>query len=750
VTHLPDLIQDLGLILMAAAITTILFKKLKQPIVLGYLIAGFFVGPHFAFFPSVKDSHNISVWAEIGVIFMLFGLGLEFSFKKLKKVGRSASITACFEIIFMLGAGYLLGQLLGWSKMDSLFLGGILSISSTTIIVRAFEELDLKRRSFASLVFGVLIVEDLIAIVLLVLLSSVAATQSLSGADLAFTAGRFGFFLVLWFLLGIYLLPILFKWLQNLLSSETTLIVSLGLCLMMVVVATNVGFSPALGAFVMGSLLAETTQGKTIEHLILPVKDLFAAVFFVSVGMMINPKILIDEMPTILLITAVTIVGKFLSSSIGALLSGKNLKMSVQTGMSLAQIGEFSFIIATLGITLKVTSEFLYPIAVAVSALTTFATPYLIKVSEGFYNWMDRRIPVTVKNSLIRYEATMSASSETHLLSLLWNEYGVKIVLNSVLVVAITITTRSWITTKATAQFGDLHFLNILLCLGTLVVCAPFLWAILAGKGNSKEVYSDEVVYLLSRIQIGILIFRFLVFCILTGFVISQFTSIQAISGLALFAYAAIGILLFSKYSSPIYKKIEEKFISNINGYPELKLNPDVQELAPWDANLVDFVLTPFSPFVGKTLLQSELRERFGVTLAVIERGSKRILAPTRHDQLFAGDKLFLIGTDVALSKVKSFIEAEQPEAITPISESFGLASLTVLKTDSFVGKSIRECGIRDTVNGLIVGVERDGKRILNPDSSMVLHAKDRIWIVGDKELIKNLRLHEKKREVIV
>ena len=368
--HLPDLIQDLGLILMAAALVTILFKKLKQPVVLGYLIAGFLVGPNFAFLPTVKDHASILIWAEIGVIFMLFGLGLEFSFKKLKKVGKSASITASFEILCMLGCGYLTGQLLGWSKMDSLFLGGILSISSTTIIVRAFDELNLKGRSFVSLVFGVLIVEDLIAILLLVLLSSVAVTQSLSGSELLFSALRLGFFLIIWFLLGIYLLPVLLRNFREHLSDETMLIVSLGLCLMMVVIATQVGFSPALGAFVMGSILAETPKGQRIEQLLLPVKNLFSAIFFVSVGMLINTRILLSHFDIILLIAVVTIAGKFVSSLIGALLSGRSLKSSVQAGMSLAQIGEFSFIIATLGVTLKVTSDFLYPIAVAVCALT--------------------------------------------------------------------------------------------------------------------------------------------------------------------------------------------------------------------------------------------------------------------------------------------------------------------------------------------------------------------------------------------
>ena len=328
--HLPALIQDLGIILIVAAIVTLLCKKLKQPVVLGYLIAGFLVGPHIPFIPTVTDTESIKVWAEIGVIFLLFGLGLEFSFKKLAKVGKSASITGIVEIVFMLGAGYLTGKILGWSTMDSLFLGGILSISSTTIIVRAFDELGMKGRNFAGLVFGVLIVEDLIAILLLVILSSLAVTASMSGGDLLSSSVRLGFFMALWFLLGIYILPVFLKKIQIFLSDETMLIVSIGLCLMMVIVATHAGFSPALGAFVMGSLLAETREGHRIEHLLIPVRDLFAAVFFVSVGMMIDPKILSEYFGIIVLMTVITILGKLISTTLGALASGRSLKNSVQ------------------------------------------------------------------------------------------------------------------------------------------------------------------------------------------------------------------------------------------------------------------------------------------------------------------------------------------------------------------------------------------------------------------------------------
>jgi CPA2 family monovalent cation:H+ antiporter-2 len=744
--HLPDLIQDLAFILMTAAIVTLLFKKLKQPVVLGYLIAGLLVGPHFSWTPSVRETRDISIWAEIGVIFMLFGLGLEFSFKKLVQVGKSATITASFEIFAMLVIGYVAGQLMGWSRMDSLFLGGILSISSTTIIVRAFDELGLKGRGFVSLVFGVLIVEDLIAILLLVLLSSVAATQSLSGSDLAYSSLRLGFFLVLWFLLGIYLLPIFFNRFRSLLSDETMLIVSVALCLVMGVVASHLGFSPALGAFVMGSILAETREGHRIERLILPVKDLFSAVFFVSVGMLIDPGVLREHWKVILLMTVLTIAGKLVSTTIGALLSGRSFRHSVQAGMSLAQIGEFSFIIATLGISLKVTSDFLYPIAVAVSAVTTFTTPYLIQASDKVCAWLEKRLPDGMKESLARYEAAMAPGPGGSVVSLLWKEYGVKVALNSVIVVGLTLAMRRLALPRIDGVLSDLlpdtAPTHLLVCAVTLMLAAPFFWAIFAGGPKHAMAYAGETAERLRRLQIGVLIARILIGSVLTGFVVGSFTSVLAFSGVLLIVFATVGAVFFSRFSEPLYQRIESRFLSNLTENERLAIEKKAETpvLAPWDATLAEFMLSPNSPLVAKSLQASGLKEKFGVTIAMIERGEKRILAPQRGDLLLPGDKLFLIGTDEQLLAAREMIEPKPAALPPPVSDAFGLTSLVLLPTDRFVGRPIRECGLREAVNGLIVGIERDNVRLLSPDSSMTLMAGDLIWLVGDQGRIRGLR----------
>lgn len=738
--HLPHLIQDLGLILVAAAVVTILSKRLKQPIVLGYLVAGFLVGPHFSYIPSIQDHESIKIWAEIGVIFMLFGLGLEFSFKKLATVGKSASISAISEVLFMIGLGYLVGQFIGWKKMDSLFLGAIISISSTTIIVKAFEELNLKGKGFVSLVFGVLIVEDLIAVLLLVLLSSIAVTQTLSGSELLYTSLRFGFFLVLWFLLGIYLLPSLLQKIKKDLSDETILIISVGLCLMMVIIANHVGFSPALGAFVMGSLFAETREGHRIEHILLPIKDLFSAIFFVSVGMLIDPQIIYKHFGVIALLTFVVVFGQTISCTIGALLSGKNLKTSIQSGMSLGQIGEFSFIIATLGLSLGVVSDFLYPITIAVSAVTTFVSPYTIRYSESFSNWVEKKIPSNIKNSLVKYETAMNASSDPKILSVLIHSYGVKILLNSVIIIALALL-NSKIILPYLNQNIDIDSLNLWVCFLTLIMSGPFLWAIVLGQVNIPATLDSQTVNILNKLQIGIYLIRFFIGCALLGFVIGAFTTITAISGSLLLGFSALGIF-FSRFAEPLYKNIESRFMANLSAKErhQLEKKSKVPELAPWNIALTEFILSPNSSLVAKSLQDSKLKERFGVTITMITRGENKMIAPPGKELLLPYDKICLIGTDEQLEKAKKVIEVKPEETTSTNIDAYGLTSITLKDSDPFIDKPIRSSGIREIANGLIVGVERNGKRILSPEPNMELKVDDLIWIVGDLAQIKSLR----------
>jgi CPA2 family monovalent cation:H+ antiporter-2 len=736
--HLPVLITDLALILAAAGVTTLLFKLIKQPLVLGYILAGLLVGPHINFIPTVTDSESIHTWAEIGVVFLLFSLGLEFSFKKLAKVGGSASITAVVEVLFMLLTGYLAGLAMGWSTMDCIFLGGILSVSSTTIIIRAFEELGIKHKNFAGLVFGVLIVEDLVAILLLVLLSTLAVSQQFAGMEMLTSILKLCFFLVLWFIGGIFLIPTFLKRTRKLMNDETMLVVSIALCLLMVLLAVQVGFSPALGAFIMGSILAETTQAERIEHLTKSVKDLFAAIFFVSVGMLIDPAVLVDYAFPILLITIATVCGKFLSSGIGALVSGQPLKTAVQTGLSLAQIGEFSFIIATLGLTLKVTSDFLYPIAVAVSAITTFTTPYLIKASEPFYHFLTRHLPKRFTEGINRYSSSTAGMTTLSDWKVLLRAYTSNAVIHSVILIALVLLGAKYIQPFITSHIISGHQGIILSLIVTLSLMAPFLWA-LTIRRVQKHAYSH--LWLNKRYTRGPLIaLEVLRICLGTFFVaflIFQFydTLLASVIGLSIIV---LGIIVFSARLQAFYDRLEKRFLGNLNARQIQKPQPAI---LPWDSHLTEVTIRPESSVIGRTLVELAIRETYGINIALIERGRLMIPTPNRDERLYPGDKLMIIGTDEQLAAVKQVFEPEQvlnEEVSFPKNEMM-LQKIVINRSSMLYGQTIRDSGIREKTQGLVVGIERFGRRILNPDSNMVFEHGDIVWIVGNHKKIPEL-----------
>lgn len=737
------MIVDLAVILAAAAVSTLLFSRLRQPVVLGYLIAGFAVGPYFTLLPTVADTEGVKLWAEIGVIFLLFGLGLEFSFKKLAKVGKSAFISAFFEIVTMGGVGFLFGRILGWSTMDSIYLGAALSVSSTTIIVRAFGEAGLKGKAFVNLVFGILIVEDLIAILMMVVLSAISQPGSLSGTNLLMLSARLGFFLLIWFMVGIYVVPSALRRVRKHLSDEIMLIVSICLCLLMVVLATKAGFSAALGAFIMGSILAETEDGERIEHLIAPVKDLFAAVFFVSVGMLINPAIIQEHFGVVLAITFITIMGKLVGSGFGAMLSGRSLRDSVQAGMSLAQIGEFSFIIVTLGASLKVTSEFLYPIIIAVSAVTTFTTPYMIRHAAGFYDWMAPRLPRKFLDRLSNYESAMAPSGTEGPLALLWRFYGMAILLNSVVVLAISLGVAKFALPILLEFFPEqIIVVRFLACITTLAACSPFLFAV-AIKSPRKLSAQDAITLIrLRRLQFGIFPLRLIVSLILIEVTINQF----ATTLLPLFVLIAAPALIwfFRKSIGSYYAAFETRFLENLNAkeLAEVENLTRIPQLAPWNANLTQMVLSPDSRLAGQTLEESKFRSLTGATVAMIDRGSRRIFAPNRSDRLLPNDELYLIGVEEQLVAAEKLIAPDPALIDAPLKhdELYNLESLLLGNRSPYIRKPIRDIGLGEEFGGLIVGIERGRERILNPESSVVLEPGDLLWIFGRRDRIKDLK----------
>ena len=733
--QLPVLIADLGLILAAAGITTLLFKKIKQPLVLGYILAGLFVGPHIKFVPTVADPESITIWGEIGVIFLLFSLGLEFSFKKLLKVGGAASITAIVKVLFIIILGFLLGKALGWNSMDSIFLGGIISVSSTMIAVKAFEELNVKHKKFAGLVIGVLIVEDLVAILLLVLFSTMAVSQQSAGPEMIKSIVKLSFFLVIWFLAGIFLVPTFLKKTKKLMNDETMLVVSLALCLVMVLLANAAGFSPALGAFIMGSILAETTQAERIETLTKSVKDLFSAIFFVSVGMLINPSALVTYALPIVLITLLIIFGKILFTILGALLAGQPLKMAVQAGMSLAQIGEFSFIIATLGVSLKVTSDFLYPIAVAAAAITTFTSPHLIKLAEPLHSFLNKTLPRRWISGIERYSSSTEGITTLSNWRIMLRAYISNTIIHSVIIISIILLTSKFLNPFIQNQLGGVSNATIISVIISFFLMAPFLWA-LSIRRIEKNAYSH--LWLNKKYTRGPLVamemFRIVLGIFLVGVLLNQFFDTWIATGVALLLIILV-MMVFSRKLQSFYNKLEARFILNLNDRENRTPN-----ILPWDTHLTEISVAPESALVGKSLLELKMREKYGVSIALIERGKISIPTPSRDERLYPNDKLLIIGTDEELAEIKPLFEGIADDSITSLTkDEMSLQKIVVHSKSTIFGKSIRESGIRETAQGLIVGIERKGARILNPDSDFIFDDDDIVWIVGNHKLIPEL-----------
>lgn len=743
--HLPDLIYDLALMLLVGSFAALIFKIIKQPLVLGYIIAGFLVGQHFDFLPSIKDQSNVATLSELGVIFLLFSLGLEFSFKKLVRVGPTASITAVIEIIFVGIAGYLVGLMLGWSTMDSLFLGGMLASSSTTIILRAFDELNVKTKQFARIVFGVLVVEDIIVILLMVLLSTIAVTNKFEGTEILFTVAKLGFFMVLWFLVGIYLLPTFFRKARKWLDEETTLILAIGLCLGMVIIATQVGFSAELGAFVMGSLIAETTKAEKIEHITLPIKTLFGTIFFVSVGLKIDPNAMMEYAFPIFVVTMLVIVGKFLFSVVGVVLSGQSLRQGVRVGMSMAQIGEFAFIVATLGLSLGVISEFLFPIAVGVSAITTFTTPYLIRWADPFYSWIEKNLPSKWINTIEAYALNASKASAEADWQVILKSHLKLISINIILFIAILLAFAyivepiilTAISHNALAMYGVLAV--------AILVSSPFLWAILIQKPSLDGVEWSRQSK--KRQHTGVMVARTIVTAVLIG-ILAHRLAPHTIGSLLAIPLTIIALYSFSGWFEKMYQYFSNTFFDNLNARERnarIKDAPTIldtenvetitRNLEAWDAHIVELEVPAMAEYAGEKIGHLEWRRLYDLNIVYIRRGENMISLPGPQEQILPYDKVGFVGTDEQMQRFKPVfdktIEVTSDEQTEE--KNIVLRNIKVTSSCSFVNQPILESRIRQEAGCQIIGVERNNERFVNPSASFVLQEDDLIWVVGDE-----------------
>lgn len=749
-SHLPTLIADLALILICAGVMTLLFKKLKQPLVLGYVVAGFLASPHMPFTPSVMDTANIKIWADIGVIFLLFALGLEFSFKKIVKVGGSAVIAACTIIFCMILLGIGVGMSFGWHRMDCLFLGGMIAMSSTTIIYKAFDDLGLRKKQFTGLVLSILILEDILAIVLMVMLSTMAASHNFEGSEMLGSIAKLVFFLILWFVVGIYLIPLLLRRARKLMSEETLLITSLALCFGMVVLASHTGFSAAFGAFIMGSILAETIEAESIERLVKPVKDLFGAIFFVSVGMMVDPEMIIRYALPIFVITVAVILGQAVFGTLGVILSGKPLKTAMQCGFSLTQIGEFAFIIASLGVSLRVTSDFLYPVVVAVSVITTFLTPYMIRIADPVSTFVDNHLPVSWQRVLRRY----SSGSQTVLNhESLWKNLLLAMTRITVVysIVSISVITLSFRFVVPLFKNSLPHFWASLLGAVFIILCiSPFLRAIMVKKNHSVEFTTLWHDNRANRAPlIATIVIRVVIAALFVAFVIAGLFK----ASVGLMIGVAVLTVLLMVWSRRLKKQsilIERRFFQNLRSrevraeYLGEKKPAYAGRLLSHDLHLADMEIPGESPWAGRTLADLNFGKRYGIHIVSILRGKRRINIPGGSVRLFPFDKIQVIGTDELLNVFSSAMSSGAAIDTDVYEKSeMVLKQLLIDENSIFLGKTVRNSGIRDKFRCLVAGVEREDGVLMSPDVNASFEQGDVVWVVGEKEDIYELFLHQ-------
>jgi len=737
---IPNLIKDLALILVVAGVVTLVFKKLKQPLVLGYIMAGFLVSPHMPLTMSVVDKADIQTWADIGVIFLLFSLGLDFSFKKILKMGMAPVIAACSIIFCMLMLGMTVGTLFGWGRMDCIFLGGMLAMSSTTIIYKAFDDLGLRQQKFAGLVMSVLILEDVLAIVMMVMLSSIATGKDPDGGQMLESILNIGYFLVLWFVVGIFLIPLFLRKVRKLMNNEMLVIVSLGLCFLMAVISTKVGFSSAFGAFVMGSILAETIEADKIIHLVEPIKNLFGAIFFVSVGMLVDPAILVEYAFPILAVVLTILIGQSVFGTMSFMFSGQSLKTAMKCGFSMAQIGEFAFIIASLGLSLGVISDFLYPVVVAVSVITTFITPYMIRAAEPAYGRLEKRLPKKWTRRLehISMHNTTNESETAALWKSLLKAMAWNVLLYGIISIACVFIMLHFFLPFSRNLFG--HWPGNAVCgLLTVIVISPFLRAMIIKKNHSEEYQKLWASSILNRFP---LIFtRIVRVFIAVSFLFYICNYLARFNNFIVFglAFLVIGIMVYSDAVKKRSITLERMFLQNLRGRDIAaqvsgKRKPLFEgSLSDRDIHIGDFEIPDDSTWGGRSLQDLQLRNRFGVHVSSVLRGSLRINIPNGDTIVFPGDHLQVIGDDEQLQKFNESLTRElMPEDPNIERRVMELRQLVLTSESIFVGKSIMESGIRDRYNCMVVGVEEGQRNLTMIDPQRKLEEGDVLWVVGE------------------
>ncbi|MGM9674815.1 MAG: cation:proton antiporter [Bacteroidaceae bacterium] len=746
--ELPDLVRDLALILVVAGIVTLLFKRLKQPLVLGYIVAGYLVSPHMPYTLSVMDTSNVKTWADIGVIFLLFSLGLDFSFKKILKMGAAPVIAAVTIIFCMMLSGYAVANLFGWSQMDSIFLAGMLAMSSTTIIYKAFDDMGLRQQHFTGMVMSVLILEDILAIVMMVMLSTIAKGNSPDGGQMVGSVVSIVFFLVLWFVVGIFVIPMFLRHTRRLTSDETMLVVAIGLCCLMAVVSTQVGFSSAFGAFVMGSILAETVEAERIIKLVEPVKNLFGAIFFVSVGMLVDPAVLSAHALPICAIVLTILLGQSIFGSMAYLISGQTLRTAMKCGFSMAQIGEFAFIIASLGLSLGVISQFLYPVVVAVSVITTFLTPYMIRAADPCYARLERYLPHRLTEALNHITVSHpSGKGAKHLWRSLLRQMGLNTLVYAILSTTVTAIMLTFFLPFIRHLLPGWHWTANAIC-GTLTILAmsPFLRAMVMKKNHSEEF---KQLWAESRLNHLPLLFTILVRVVIACSFVFYVCNYLSRFANALIIAIAVGILVLMVMSRSLKHssiRLERMFIQNLRSR-DIEVQSHLHKRPRYAAHLLDrnihmseFEVSQDCAWVGRSLRNLALRQQFGVHVCSIIRGSVHLNIPDSEELIFPGDRMQVIGDDSQLSQMAESMRSAciHPEEYNE-SHEMVLRHIVIDGGSPLVGVSLRDSGIRDHYNCMVVGLEEGKESLSQMSPGRKFRKGDILWVVGEAANLEGL-----------
>lgn len=738
---MENLIKDLALILILAAISTVVFRRIKLPVVLGYIVAGFLASPYFAFLPDIVNAENIEFWAEIGVIFLLFSIGLEFSLKKLLQSGGGAFVTTLILVTGMLALGFMVGKLMmGFDTKNSIFLGGMLCTSSTSIILKTLTDLKMMQRRYVPVMFAVLIIEDLVAVVLLVILSSVAEDR-VNGGEILQSVLKLTFFLIVWFVVGIYLVPSIFKRFKRLISDESMLVLVIGLCFMMALAADQLFSSAELGAFVMGSILAGTVEGKRIERIIAPIKDLFGAIFFISIGMMVNPEVIVNNIGTILLLAVVVIVGMITFGTFGMLVTGQPLKIAMEAGFTLTQIGEFSFIIAKFGKSHNVLSDEILPVIVAVSVITIFTTQFFVKGATPAYEFVSAHLPEGVKRRLDGY-SSQAGHTESGEVRTIWGDvikrYLIKLAVYGAMTIATIMVMTGYVlpvlNDKLGAPWGDL-----VSAAGSLFIISPFLYAIITPSVKRSEL--DRLLELSGKVSyVPIVVMTVISIMVTMMAIIATLGNIFSarVTAIASAVLLLVGVLLFRPVLKRRLDSLENRFIGNVNATENRRTGHGNNLVS--DLHLAYMVVGYGCPFVGEKLRNADLRRRYNVNLVNIERNGTLHPVPSGDTRIFPGDILGVIGTE---EQIRDFLPVV--EAAGTITETTGEAQFIHFELPGespLTGKTLLEGRLREDYGALLVAVQRgegDSADYLQPTPNLTFTAGDVLWIVGDPDRLKPL-----------